>query len=63
MVDLPDPDSPTSPSVLPASMSKLTPSTALTSPTVREIRKEHWVRSAHPVSERTGRLAGSGVPV
>ena len=32
-------------------------------PELREIRKEHWVRSAHPVSERTGRLAGSEVPV
>jgi len=32
-------------------------------PELREIRKEHWVRSAHPVSQRTGRLAGSEVPV
>ena len=31
-------------------------------PELREIRKEHWVRSAHPISERTGSLRGTGVP-
>ena len=31
-------------------------------PELREIRKEHWVRSAHPASERTGRPQGTEVP-
>ena len=31
-------------------------------PELREIRKEHWVRSAHPASERSGSLVGTEVP-
>jgi oligopeptide/dipeptide ABC transporter ATP-binding protein len=31
-------------------------------PELREVRKEHWVRSAHPAGERTGRLRGTEVP-
>ena len=31
-------------------------------PDLREIRKAHWVRSAHPASERTGRPQGTEVP-
>ncbi len=32
-------------------------------PQLREIRKEHWVRSAHPLSERTGSARKTEVPV
>ena len=31
-------------------------------PELREIRKEHWVRSSHPASERSGRPQGAEVP-
>jgi oligopeptide/dipeptide ABC transporter ATP-binding protein len=32
-----------------------------TPPELREIRPGHWVRSAHPASERLGAPAGAGV--
>ncbi len=31
-------------------------------PELREIRKEHWVRSSHPASERAGSRRGTEVP-
>ena len=34
---------------------------ATVQPELREIRKEHWVRSAHPAGERTGSLRGTEV--
>jgi len=37
-------------------------SCATVMPELREIRKEHWVRSAHPMSEHAGSLRGTEVP-
>ncbi len=31
-------------------------------PELREVRANHWVRSAHPASERSGSLSGTEVP-
>ena len=56
MVDLPQPDSPTSPSVSPLAIAKLTPSTAFTSPT-RRCSSPPWIGKCFTrlSTSRTGR--------
>ena len=65
VVDLPDPLSPTRPRISPRPMSKSTPSTARTCPTVRRIRPfltgKTFSRSAYPQQRRGRRRCGSPV--